>query len=449
MTTLKDQIKKGAKIKNYTLISRIGMGGNGVVWNVKANHGGNFALKILKSANKYNLDRFRNEIAVLSALNGKLGIMPLLDQDLDSDIKWYLMPVSIPSKIILSEKNYTERIRFYSEISKVLTELHDQQIFHRDIKPENLFMHNSVPTIGDFGLVKFPDSNHLTEKGKKLGPSFYIAPEMLDSPDKADSSKADVYSLAKSLWVALTDQNFPIPGQHSLSYNPILVSTFINDERLVLIDRVLELSTTLNPNDRLTMKEFSEELENWLNPEKVGINEKLNSEMLKKLGTYASIEKNEHDEWDRFHTEGNKAFHKCYEQLTPFFSELKSQFNGLGTIGGFNDIVAAIRVLRPSEYDSMIKTISGGGFSFSIEKPSKIKFWCGLGMEIFKNGEVNFGAAYLINTTGFPELIWQHSEIVKIGTPSLETLIAKLSNEIVSNFKNSMDIIGEKMNQKD
>jgi hypothetical protein len=36
----------------------------------------------------------------------------------------------------------------------------------------------------------------------------------------------------------------------------------------------------------------------------------------------------------------------------------------------------------------------------------------------------------------------------EIGTPSLDKLITKLSNEIVSNFKNSMDIIGEKMNQK-
>lgn len=438
-------LQKGISISDYTLITPLGKGGNGIVWKVRNRKGEIFALKELKTATFYNLERFKNEIKALSELNGKSGVMPILDHDLESDIKWYLMPISTPSKDFLISKNYIGRIDFYFQISQVLADLHDQSIFHRDIKPENLFGLNGVATLGDFGLVKLPNSVNLTEKGKKLGPSFYIAPEMLDSPEQSDPSKADVYSLAKSLWVTLTDQNFPIPGEHTLSYKPILLSTYINDDRLIMIDRVLELCTKLNPHDRLTMKEFSTELQSWLYPDESNTQDFLSSEVLKKLGVFASIEKNEHDEWDRYHNEGNVAFQTCYDLLTPFFNSLKTQFNGLGSIGGFNDVVAAIRTTRSVQYDGQIKTVSGGGFSFRIEKPTELNFWCGLGMEIFKNGEINFGAAYVINNTGFPEVIWQHSEIVKIGTPKMEKLIVDLSNNLPANFKVAMTKIEERL----
>jgi hypothetical protein len=39
-----------------------------------------------------------------------------------------------------------------------------------------------------------------------------MAPEMRESPDTADAELADVYAIAKTLWVLLADNNLPSPA---------------------------------------------------------------------------------------------------------------------------------------------------------------------------------------------------------------------------------------------
>ena len=49
--------------------------------------------------------------------------------------------------------------------------------------------------------MDFPDNDDFTKSDRGLGAIFTIAPEMKRNPKPADASKADVFSLAKTLWM--------------------------------------------------------------------------------------------------------------------------------------------------------------------------------------------------------------------------------------------------------
>lgn len=430
-------------IERHILLNQIGKGGNGIVYEATDKDSQTVVVKILSNPKGYNLGRFKNEISALSKLSDVRGVMPILDYNLDGDIKWYSMPLAIPSKEFLSDKSYYGIIEFYSEIANTLRELHLKEIYHRDIKPDNLLVLDGIPVIADFGLVQLPDAEHLTKHGDKLGPAFFIAPEMIGNPDTADSGKADVYSFAKSLWVALTDQNFPIIGEHDLTYKPILVSSYINDSRLLQIDSLISLATKLDPEKRINIGQVADNLQEWLKPQASMSKEYKTSDILKSLAITATTEKEEHDRWDKYHNEGNEVFGQLYSQLQSFFTSLKTDMGDNGQVGGFQKVSDLISSKRESSYDSIKKTVAGGGYSFIIYEPVLIEFYCGIGMEIFKNGEINWGAGYIIIIDKKEQVLWSDNAIVALHTPEQVNLNSTLYNGLLDNFDSSMKKLEE------
>jgi len=135
---------------------------------------------------------------------------------------------------------------------------------HRDVKPENLFELAGRAFLGDFGLVTAPDVDTITQVGKPVGSKFYIAPEMILSGSTAPGGPVDVYELAKTIWVLLTNQNHPVPGQHLLDVPALTVSAYVDAARLRTIDLLLERMTEYEPDRRPTMSEVVKELRAWL-----------------------------------------------------------------------------------------------------------------------------------------------------------------------------------------
>lgn len=116
-----------------------------------------------------------------------------------------------------------------------------------------------------FGLVDFPDNDDFTKSDRGLGAIFTIAPEMKRNPKLADASKADVFSLAKTLCMFLSGDEKGFDGvydyleqSHSLRY----VSRF-RKEHLVEIDELLKDATNNNPDVRPDIHEFTERLLLW------------------------------------------------------------------------------------------------------------------------------------------------------------------------------------------
>jgi serine/threonine protein kinase len=263
-----EDLRTGAVINGWTLVERLGGGGNGVVWRVRHQDGSTtFAIKILKgarSASAVDRGRFADEIAFLSDAPGP-GVLPLFDSHLaDSgrDLSWYVMPLATPLLTALGSNPKTETVLdIVASIAETLARLDARQIWHRDIKPDNLFILDDLPAIGDFGLVTFPGKNSHTGPERKLGPANYHAPEMLTHPDTASYGPADVWSLAKTLWVLLTGEPYPWPGEYrqGTPYS-LRIPRIGNYSWIAELDELIIRCTRLQPEARPTMAELAQEL---------------------------------------------------------------------------------------------------------------------------------------------------------------------------------------------
>jgi serine/threonine protein kinase len=156
-----------------------------------------------------------------------------------------------------------EVVAAVAAIADTLSRLADLSLSHRDIKPENIYRYDGQWVVGDFGLVKVPGSA-LTRDATRLGPQYYLAPEMLNSPWKAQGPPADVYSLAKTLWVLATGQKFPIPGQHDFEHPTTTISAYVNHPKANILDVILQEATVFEPSQRPTAAVVKAELSDWL-----------------------------------------------------------------------------------------------------------------------------------------------------------------------------------------
>lgn len=142
----------------------------------------------------------------------------------------------------------------------------------RDIKPDNLFILSKRAVIGDFGLVSYPEKCSVTASGERLGPLFYVAPELLGNTiETIDFRPGDVYSLAKTLWVLATGQRYPLPGTLDSTERACRLSSFVEHERAVILDVLLESSTAVDPVKRPSSKLFAHELRAWIENKTVTI----------------------------------------------------------------------------------------------------------------------------------------------------------------------------------
>ena len=114
--------------------------------------------------------------------------------------------------------------------------------------------------------MEFPDNNNFTRNDKGLGAIFTIAPEMKRNPKGADGSKADVYSLAKTLWMILSDDEKGFDGQYSSidHTHGLRFYDHLKNEYLVEIEELLYQGTTNDPKARPNIKQFGNYLSQWL-----------------------------------------------------------------------------------------------------------------------------------------------------------------------------------------
>ena len=264
MAIQKEIYKKGMQFGDWKLLKYINGGGNGAVWIAEKNKDLK-AIKLLKNVNKKTITRFRDEIKVIDENKETKGILPIIDYHLSDDTKetsWYVMPIA--SGIVDHTKSMRneEKIDLIINIGEVLVELHQKEIKHRDIKPGNILFYENEYYLADFGLVDYPEKEDVTAKFESVGPKWTMAPEMRRNPQTADAKKSDVYSLAKTMWILLTGESLGFDGQYSSTgrnslnrYDSYLFSG--------PLDTLLIKSTSDDPNDRPTMKEFVEALKLW------------------------------------------------------------------------------------------------------------------------------------------------------------------------------------------
>lgn len=261
MDTYRLKYRKGALLNQ---------GGNANVYRCeKIDTGETYAIKILfPNLSKEKHIRFANEILAMRKYgDAENGVLPIIDADAGDG--WYVMPIATPIEKYFEETKtgIKEKVAAIAELAKSLETLHEKGITHRDIKPDNLFRYEDRYCFGDFGLCEYPDGEEVvTRTDKQLGAFNTIAPEMYKTPQGQDGKKADVYSLAKTLWILLTGDKKGFAGPYSSedSVNAFANFGHLKDEPLAVIELVLQFSTDNNPIKRMPLSKFRKTLDTWM-----------------------------------------------------------------------------------------------------------------------------------------------------------------------------------------
>lgn len=189
----RNQIKGGWKLQ-----SKLGIGGNGEVWLVTKNDEDG-AIKLLKRIRTNIYLRFKAEVHAITQnqdIDGIIGIKDsYLPDDISKTVPWFVMPVASKFTDWRKDKDVLTIVKEMYQLAITLKELHARSFYHRDIKPANILFVNERLNFSDFGLVKYPGKDDVTEKGTDIGPKFTMAPEMRRYANDADGEYADVYLL--------------------------------------------------------------------------------------------------------------------------------------------------------------------------------------------------------------------------------------------------------------
>ena len=257
----------GDKIGDWVLEEEIGGGGNGVVWRVSQAGEPDRALKILRRLSQTTFDRLTAEITALKMAGDIAGIVPLLEHELphdpDKGPRWFMMPLAQTSSTYLHALKADEIVKAFVPLAETLALLHDRGIHHRDIKPANLLVLDSRLCLSDFGLVKYPTRKDITPIRSDVGPKYTMAPEMRREASKALGGPADVYSFAKTLWIALTGQSYGFDGQYS-SAGALALSRYHPDIFSAPLDEILAECTDNDPAVRPLMSSVESRLADWV-----------------------------------------------------------------------------------------------------------------------------------------------------------------------------------------
>ena len=168
------------------------------------------------------VDNFQNEAVALDRVRHPNIISRLghgTARDLNGVIFHYLILEYLPGGDLaqIVRKGPLEADRAFDYIEQVcagLAHAHECGVIHRDIKPQNLLLTQDLATvkIADFGVARFSQSDSPVTR---VGTNIYAPPEHSPlamengSPDAhaALTPAADIYSLAKSVYVLLTGES--------------------------------------------------------------------------------------------------------------------------------------------------------------------------------------------------------------------------------------------------
>lgn len=197
----------------FEILDFIGVGGLSRVY--KARHkelNRIFALKILKSSDMVDLQRFRREAISVGHLNHP-NIAQVFAFSVSPESRPYMVLEFIEGRDLadhlarsgtLSEG---EAVHVFRQVAAALIHAHNNGVIHRDIKPGNIIMlshpYDEIDIkVVDFGMARLllqdPErAQRITLEGEILGTRQYISPEQY-SGAKADA-RADIFALGVTM----------------------------------------------------------------------------------------------------------------------------------------------------------------------------------------------------------------------------------------------------------
>jgi eukaryotic-like serine/threonine-protein kinase len=207
------ELKPGAKLGSYEIVSAIGKGGMGEVWRAHdPKLGRDVAIKV--SAQQFT-DRFEREARAIAALNHP-NVCTLYHIGPDYLVMEFIEGRTLAERIKEGPIPLEEALGIAKQIADALEAAHEKNIVHRDLKPANVKIRpdGSVKVL-DFGLAKAGDTQRVTadsptmmsgtQLGMILGTAGYMAPEQ--ARGKEVDKRADIWAFGVVLYEMLTGKS--------------------------------------------------------------------------------------------------------------------------------------------------------------------------------------------------------------------------------------------------
>ncbi len=258
--------RKNQTIGGWELAYKLGSGGNGEVWSVKKGDQ-SYAIKLLKNIRSPIYNRFRSEVEAIEKNQDINGVVPLIDKFLPEvvgiNVPWFVMPQALKFSDWRKDKSILEIVEGMLGLANTLHQLHQRNFHHRDIKPANILFLNNRLYLSDFGLVKYPKRIDITQVDSDVGPKYTMAPEMRRYAHEADGEAADIYSFAKTLWIAIVGDMKCFDGQYSplsvISINSVCKGLYTKS-----LHDLLTECTDNSPEKRPKMHAVINRIEDWV-----------------------------------------------------------------------------------------------------------------------------------------------------------------------------------------
>jgi tetratricopeptide (TPR) repeat protein len=221
----------GETLSHYRVLSRLGAGGMGVVYEAEDTRlGRKVAIKLLPddaNADSEAVQRFLREARVISSLNHP-HICTLYDLGIHEQRQFMVMVLldgqSLKDRIARGAMPQEEVLELGAQMADALDAAHAQGVVHRDIKPANLFItRRGTLKVLDFGVAKLSKAvrgrdhldstigatDQLTTMGTTIGTVSYMSPEQARGQEI--DARSDVFSAGVVLYEMATGQ-LPFAG---------------------------------------------------------------------------------------------------------------------------------------------------------------------------------------------------------------------------------------------
>ena len=195
----------------YRLERALGAGATATVWRAfDSVLERTVAVKVLTrglGGETHKLERFRREARALAAL-GHPHIVTVIDTGEDAGTHFivleYVAGETLKQRIARAGPLPTaEALAYAIEIGRALAAAHERGIVHRDVKAQNILLDpDGGAKLTDFGIARRDTEHGLTEVGRVLASTDYVAPEQ--AIGREVTGQSDLYSLGIVLYEALT-----------------------------------------------------------------------------------------------------------------------------------------------------------------------------------------------------------------------------------------------------
>lgn len=204
-------------LPEYQNISRIGSGGQKVVYKAERADGSPVALKLIQRTVGDQNERAVREVQAAAQLRGpnfasiynvgtcNVGPDPcvfILEEFLDGEsLRQRLAAGPLPLPFVREVGN---------ALLTALSQVEGVRLVHRDIKPENIMLtQDGRIVLIDFGIARHLDAVSLTSSFAMFGPMTigYCAPEQINNQKRAISIRTDLFALGIVLYEMVTGKN--------------------------------------------------------------------------------------------------------------------------------------------------------------------------------------------------------------------------------------------------